>query len=136
MSWIVQTQTQQHILFLLVLIVYLFGGLLIQKKHVFEKNESGKVLLIPCYYTRHRFHEHLESVTCLAWGKGTGASLLASGDQDGRMFIYNCGSSSFLQGNAAIAVNSDALKHKPGLLGTLIGHSDKVITLKWCVNEF
>ncbi|CAI5733825.1 unnamed protein product [Hyaloperonospora brassicae] len=84
---------------------------------------------------RRRFHEHLESVTCLAWGKGSDGGLLASGDQEGKLFIYSCHKSSVSRENAGAIVNSDELMHEASLFGTLTGHSNKIISIRWCANE-
>lgn len=82
-----------------------------------------------------RFHEHLEPVTCLSWGNGIGGALLASGDQDGKIFIYSCQKSSVSQESAAAVANSDEFVHEASLVGTLTGHLNKISNLRWCVNE-
>uniref|UniRef100_A0AAV1TZI4 Gem-associated protein 5 TPR domain-containing protein n=1 Tax=Peronospora matthiolae TaxID=2874970 RepID=A0AAV1TZI4_9STRA len=90
---------------------------------------NGKGIATRC------FHEHLEPVTCLSWGNGLGGALLASGDQDGKIFIYSCQRSSVSQVSATAVANSDEYVHEASLLGTLTGHLNKISNLRWCVNE-
>ncbi|EGZ24358.1 hypothetical protein PHYSODRAFT_485111 [Phytophthora sojae] len=77
----------------------------------------------------HRFHEHLEGVTCLAWGSGGHAGLLASGGEDGKIFVYGCGDET----NALDDLGTSA---EPGLgnqiLGSIAAHSNKIMGLRWC----
>ncbi|KAG3113488.1 hypothetical protein PI125_g7281 [Phytophthora idaei] len=70
----------------------------------------------------HRFHEHLESVTCLAWSNGINANLLASGGQDGKLFVYNCGSDESVWSSS----------QQCHLVGSVAGHSNKITGLRWC----
>ncbi|KAL3672155.1 hypothetical protein V7S43_002818 [Phytophthora oleae] len=79
--------------------------------------------------TVHRFHEHLESVSCLAWGKGGNADLLASGGQKGEIFVYSCGKTSLNDGELS------SLEPESCLLGRIEAHSNKVTSLRWCLNE-
>ncbi|CAH0492864.1 unnamed protein product [Peronospora farinosa] len=78
----------------------------------------------------HRFHEHLTSVTCLAWGKGTDASLLASGGQDGKIFIYSCKMATTCT-TQATAIKVGEVVQERRLLGSLAGHSNKILALRW-----
>ncbi|CAH0521045.1 unnamed protein product [Peronospora belbahrii] len=73
-----------------------------------------------------RFHEHLASITCLAWGKGTDASLLASGDEDGKIFVYSCEHATSWTTQATGNLIQDGR-----LLGGLAGHSNKILDLRW-----
>ncbi|KAK1932004.1 Gem-associated protein 5 [Phytophthora citrophthora] len=79
--------------------------------------------------TVHRYHEHLESVSCLAWGKSGNAKLLASGGQKGEIFVYFYGRSS--------SDERDWSSSEPEIrfLGSIEAHSNKVTCLRWCPNE-
>ncbi|OWZ22407.1 hypothetical protein PHMEG_0002896 [Phytophthora megakarya] len=72
--------------------------------------------------TMQHFHEHLETVTCLAWSKTTYYRLLASGGQDGKIFVYSVAETN---PNDEILPSSQESR----LLGS---HSNKITNLKWC----
>eukprot|EP00644_Phytophthora_capsici_P010703 jgi/Phyca11/542310/estExt2_Genewise1Plus.C_PHYCAscaffold_90117 len=76
--------------------------------------------------TVHRYHEHLESVSCLAWSKGGNADLLASGGQNGEIFVYFCGRSSSNEGEWSV------FEPESRFLGRIEAHSNKVTSLRWC----
>lgn len=82
------------------------------------KNENGVQVV-------HRYHEHLEAVTCLSWSAG---NLIASGGQDGKIFIcgYVITPSSELDDSI-----SDCQTEKNHVLGSLVGHSGKITCLRW-----
>ncbi|KAJ8550577.1 hypothetical protein ON010_g10493 [Phytophthora cinnamomi] len=71
-----------------------------------------------------RFHEHLEGVTCMAWSD---AGLLASGGEDGKIFVYSCG-------NANTPEAPDTAEHGQDsrVLSSIAAHSNKITGLKWC----
>ncbi|ETP20199.1 hypothetical protein, variant 1 [Phytophthora nicotianae CJ01A1] len=77
----------------------------------------------------HRFHEHLESVTCVGWSNGTNANLLASGGQEGKLFVYNCGK---MSSNVSLWSSGSGVAQENRLVGSFDGHSNKITALRWC----
>jgi gem associated protein 5 len=75
-----------------------------------------------------RFHEHLESVSCLTWSNGTNAGLLASGGEDGKIFIYSCADSDLEEG----LTGASGAEQEGRLFGSIAAHSNKITGLKWC----
>ncbi|GMF50707.1 unnamed protein product [Phytophthora fragariaefolia] len=82
----------------------------------------------------HRFHEHLEGVTSLAWNNGSNTGLLASGGDDGKIFVYIC--ENICAPDATDMPGSSAEVNCQGsrLFGSITAHSNKVTDVKWCAN--
>ncbi|KAF4046698.1 WD domain G-beta repeat [Phytophthora infestans] len=81
-----------------------------------------------CNTIVRRFHEHLESVTCVAWSNDLPANLLASGGQDGRVFVYNCGEATSKE--SALHSTSDATQQSH----VMVSHSNKITCLRWSID--
>ncbi|KAL4160497.1 hypothetical protein PRNP1_001065 [Phytophthora ramorum] len=78
----------------------------------------------------NRFHEHAESITCLTWSKGPNTGLLASGGQDGKIFVYSCAKSTAMDADD----NFTPTRQRLHLLGGMEAHSNNVTGLRWCTD--
>ncbi|GMF28783.1 unnamed protein product [Phytophthora lilii] len=81
----------------------------------------------------YRFHEHLDSVTCLAWSRGVKTRMLASGGQDGKIFVYSCGAELAAEFNEAVSPSSTEAATEGVVFGCIV-HSNKITALKWCLD--